>query len=272
MQLTVGLPGQASKSLTQLAGDLGAPTTLIENVDGDQSLIYLTSDQRLIYKPTRQFKHNGTNQPNTGEINPSKKLDIGLNKNAFGKAAFTIGNYVSRGKDDTQNPHFGGGQFTQPNAYPIPTGVARSQILMRSHRIIFDAQFDSILMCALKDVKIGTRNWRIEMDSMMALMEETMKQVAMLAQSCHDIGVGLKKTIEVDKKVQFPTGVGPTGPCLTTYNTEYEKIIKEIGSSSIEGTYLANVNARIDATNDIIGQFIKMRRTKADKKPTKGST
>jgi len=52
MQLTVGLPGQASKSLSKLAGDFGAPTTLIENVDGDQSLIYLTSDQRLIYKPT----------------------------------------------------------------------------------------------------------------------------------------------------------------------------------------------------------------------------
>ena len=271
MQLTVGLPGQASKSLTKLAGSFGSPTTLIENVDSDQSLIYLTSDQRLIYKPTRQFKHNSNNQPNTGDINPEGKLDIALNKNAFGTGAQSIGNHVSRDKDDTQNPHFGGGKFTQPNAYPIPSGVARSQILMRSHRIMFDAQFDSILMCALKDVKIGTRNWRIEMDSMMALMEETMKQVAMLAQSCHDIGIGLKRTVEVDQKVQFPTGVGPTGPCLTVYNDEYQKIIKAIGAGGTEGTYLANVKARIDATNNILGEFVKMRRTKAEKKPTKGS-
>ena len=272
MQITVGLPGQASKSLKKLAGGLGTPNTMVENVDGDQSLIYLTSDQRLIYKPTRQFKHDSNKQPNGNDINPSKKLDIAKNKNAFGTAPTNITNYKSRGKDDTQNPHVGKGKFTQPNGYPIPSGVARSQILMRSHRIIFDAQFDSILMCALKDVKIGTRNWRIEMDSMMALMEETMKQLAMLAQSCHDIGIGLKKTIEVDQKVQFPTGVGPTGPCLNTYHEEYNKIIKQIGAAGTEGTYLANIKARIEATDVILGEFIKMRRTKADKTPTKGST
>ena len=34
---------------------------------------------------------------------------------------------------------------------------------------------------------------------------------------------------------------------------------------------LANIKARIEATDDILGEFIKMRRSKADKKPTKGS-
>ena len=273
MQLTVGLPGQASKSLTKLAGDLGAPTTLIENVDGDQSLIYLTSDQRLIYKPTRQFKHNGNNQPNTGDINPDGKLDRHKDVGAFadGSQGAGVASYKSRGKDDTQNPHFGGGKFTQPNAYPVPTGVARSQILMRSHRIMFDAQFDSILMCALKDVKIGTRNWRIEMDSMMALMEETMKQVALLAQSCHDLGVGLRTVTEINQKVQFPTGVGPTGPCLTTYNDEYQnKVISKITDG--KKGYLFGVKCRIEAMDKILSEFVKMRRTKADKTPTKGST
>jgi len=273
MQLTVGLPGQASKSLSKLAGSFGAPTTLIENVDGDQSLIYLTSDQRLIYKPTRQFKHNSNNQPNTGDINPSGKLDRHKDVGAFaaGSQGPGVTSYKSRAKDDTQNPHFGGGKFTQPNAYPVPSGVARSQILMRSHRIMFDAQFDSILMCALKDVKIGTRNWRIEMDSMMALMEETMKQVALLAQSCHDLGVGLRTATEINQKVQFPTGVGPTGPCLATYNKEYnDKVISKITDG--KKGYLFGVKCRIEAMDNILSEFVKMRRTKADKKPTKGST
>ncbi len=269
MQITVGLPGQASKSLTQLSG-FGAPSTMIENLDADQSLIYLTSDQRLVYKMTRQFSF-GTSQPNTGDINNNGFLDKAKNKNAFGNSAATINNYKSRGKDDTQNPHFGKGVFVQPNAYPLPSGVSRSQILMRSHRIIFDAQFDSILMCALKDVKIGTRNWRIEMDSMMALMEETMKQLAMLAQSCHDLGHGLKRTLEVNQEVQYPTGVGPTGPCLTHYNDKYADIIKAVGSKQKTETYLGNVNDRIKAIDKILGEFVKMRRTKAEKKPTAGS-
>lgn len=263
MMLTVGLPGQASKSLKKLAGSFGAPSTLIENTDGDQSLIYLTSDQQLIYRPTRLFKHDQAKQPNTGDINAGKKLDIGKGVGPHGSVV-TITKYKSRGKDDTQNPHFGRGRFMQANAYPV--GEARSQILLRSHRITLDAQFDSILMVALKDVKIGTRNWRIEMDSMMSLMEETMKQVAMLAQSCQDLANGLKATVEVNQKVQYPTGVGPTGPCLNAYNTEYEAIVKKIGAASTAGTSLGNIKARIEATDTILGEFIKMRRSKADKK------
>jgi len=259
MQLTVGLPGQASKSLTKLAGSLGAPTTLIENVDSDQSLIYLTSDQRLVYRPTRQFKHNSDKQPNNGDINPKGVLDKAKGSAAFGNGVPTISNHKNRGKDDTQNPHIGAGKFTQPNAYPIPSGVARSQILMRSHRITIDAQFDSILMCALKDVKIGTRNWRIEMDSMMALMEETIKQVGMLSQHVKDLGEGVKKHIKINKEVQYPTGVGPTGPCLSVYNTKYDTLIGE------DDKFIKNLEDRAAAIDIILGEFITMRRTKADK-------
>jgi hypothetical protein len=271
MQITVGLPGQASKSLKKLAGGLGTPSTMIENIDADQSLIYLTSDQRLIYKPTRAFKYNSTFQPNTGDINPSNKLDLHKGAKVFGGNVTTISKYVKRAKDDTENPHHGKIKFTQPNAYPSPNG-GRSQIVMRSHRLILDAQLDSILMCALKDVKIGTRNWRIEMDSMMALMEETMKQVAMLAQSCQDLGNGLKVATEINQQVQYPTGVGPTGPCLTFYNDKYTNdVIKKIGSNSVEGTYLYGIQCRIQAMDDILGEFVKMRRSKADKKPEEGS-
>ena len=66
MLLTVGLPGEESDSITSVVGSLGAPATLLENVDKDKSIIYLTSDQQLVYKMTRPFKDASTSQPLTG--------------------------------------------------------------------------------------------------------------------------------------------------------------------------------------------------------------
>ena len=125
MMLTVGFPGQASKSLTKLAGSLGAPSTVIENVDADKSLIYLTSDQRLIYKMVRPFKFSG--QPCTsGKIFKTSK-DGGLYEGA--NSCFAYNTDSAGGKISTdqlsepkekglKNPSAGATDFMRPNLYP----------------------------------------------------------------------------------------------------------------------------------------------------------
>ena len=141
------------------------------------------------------------------------------------------------------------------NAAKEPT----SQIVMRSHRIILDAQYDSILMCALKDVKIGTEHWRIELDSTMGLMEEIMKQVEIITTHLNDLGNGIKELADINRQVQFPTGVGPTGPCLNTYKTDYDAIMSGCDS------FMAAITKRRDAINNINQQFNKMRRSGSEK-------
>lgn len=266
MQLTVGFPGQATKSLTKLAGDFGAPTTLIENIDADKSLIYLTSDQRLIYKMTRKFPNTSAKQPNTaGKIFETKDdgLYNGANKgtvyNKKSKSISTTSIAGSPGKKGLENPAHGPAKFLQVNAYPSDPR-SRSQILLRSNRLILDAQRDSILMCAFKDIKMGTLNWRCELDSTMGLIEELIKQVAILTTHVYDLGNGLQEHIDINKKVQYPTGVGPTGPCLSTYNKEYNDM-----TSRITADFLPNLQARLNAIDVIAKEFKTMRRTPAEK-------
>lgn len=272
MQLTVGFPGQASKSLKKLAGGLGTPPTLIENIDADKSLIYLTSDQRLIYKMTRKFPNSSAKQPNTGgqvfETN-SDGLYNGANKgtifNTTSKNISTNSIAGPPGKKGLENPAHGPGKFLPVNAYPSDPR-SRSQIVIRSNRLIFDAQRDSILMSAFKDIKMGTMNWRCELDSTMGLLEELIKQVAILTTHVYDLGNGLQEHIGINQKVQYPTGVGPTGPCLTTYKTEYDLMTNRITTD-----FLPNVQARLKAIDVIAKEFKTMRRTDAEKQKKESS-
>lgn len=270
MLLTVGLPGQKTKSLSSLAKGIGTSATLIENPDADQSIIYLTSDQQLVYRMTRSFAHNNNKQPNTGGKILKNDLYRDNNKNFIYDSAATgvsDGTRFNKGSGEKglKNPAFGRALFVQPNAYPS-TSAARSQILIRSHRLMFDAQFDSILMCALKDIKMGTTNWRVELDSTMGLIEELMKQVGLMCQHIQDLGIGMKDHIGINQRVQYPTGVGPTGPCLNTYDKSYEGMKTKIGGTNTEGTFLNAVKGRIEALDVILENFQKMRRTETEKK------
>ena len=269
MQLTVGFPGQASKSLSKLAGSFGAPATLIENIDADKSLIYLTSDQRLIYKMTRAFKFTG--QPcmsgkifltgtGKGELYEDAGKCFAFNEDNLGGALLTKSIAAPPKKKGLENPSAGATNFIRPNLYPKDPR-SRSQILLRSNRLILDAQRDNILMVALKDIKMGTENWRCELDSVMGLVEELMKQVAILTGHVHDLSHGVAEHIKINQKVQYPTGVGPTGPCLTTYNSEYKKL-----RNNIKGGYQGALKKRIAAIDTITAEFKKMRRTDAEKK------
>ena len=269
MQLTVGFPGQASKSLSKLAGKLGAPATLIENIDADKSLIYLTSDQRLIYKMTRAFKFTGqpcvagsiffTNTDKGGLYADSKKPFAYVTDATAGLLPTTTTDRPP-GEKGLMNPSAGPSNFIRPNLYPKDPR-SRSQILLRSNRIILDAQRDNILMVALKDIKMGTENWRCELDSTMGLVEELMKQVAILISHINDLSQGVNDHITINQKVQYPTGVGPTGPCLTTYNKEYETL-----SNNIKKGFQGALRSRMSAMETITREFKKMRRTDAEKK------
>lgn len=266
MQLTVGLPGSESDSITSVVGSIGAPATILENIDKDRSLIYLTSDQQLVYKMTRPFKDNSVNQPLTGGTvfktdTSNQYADEGKNFIHYkNKKSISAKSLSQPGKKLLMNPHHGKGRFVLPMKYPSNQAAnPTSQILMRSHRITLDAQYDSILMCALKDVKIGTEHWRIEMDSTMGLVEEIMKQVEIMTTHLYDLGNGIKELADINSKVQFPTGVGPTGPCLNAYKTNYDTIMTGCDN------FLKGVSKRRDAINNINQEFNKMRRSGSEK-------
>lgn len=272
MILTVGHPGQQSKSLKSLAGDFGTPSTMVEDAETAQSIIFMTSDQRIVYRPTRAFKHTGGSaQPLTDK---SKVYGAGLYEmnagyiTAYKKASISTNTSFSQvqNDEDRQNPSFGQGKkaFTQNSQYPAQN-LSRSQIVIRSHRVNIDAQFDNILLVAAKDIKMGTTNWRVELDSAMQLISELMKQVGLLCYHLQDVGHGVMEVAEIGKKVQFPTGVGPTGPCLTTYNSAYDTLIKSIKTDG----YLAAVGKRSAAINDILTEFERMRRPVSEKQKQK---
>ena len=279
MQLTVGLPGKENDSITSVVGSFGAPATLLENIDKDSSLIYLTSDQVLKYKMTRPFKNNNA-QPLTGGrllssngTAPGSEKSKGMYFGAGGGLASPNNGKLSTksissqpGKKGLDNPAAGQNKMTLPAKYPRGLNATpRSQIMMRSHRIILDAQYDSILMCALNDIKLGTQNWRVELDSTMGLVEELMKQVAILSTHIHDLGGAMLDHIDVTNRVQYPTGVGPTGPCLNAFKQQYEAIFKQIDTK-----FLPAVKNRKDSIDEINIEFQKMRRS-PDEKPNHNS-
>ena len=120
-------------------------------------------------------------------------------------------------------------------------------------------------MCALNDIKLGTQNWRVELDSTMGLVEELMKQVAILSTHIHDLGGAMLDHIDVTNRVQYPTGVGPTGPCLNAFKQQYEAIFKQIDTK-----FLPAVKNRKDSIDEINIEFQKMRRS-PDEKPNHNS-
>ncbi len=221
---------------------------------------------------TRKFKYIGAKQPLGATSKMFKPVEF-LYKGANSCFAFNTDSSNSLSaqsivgpptKEQLENPSAGAGKkpFVVPNAYPRdPT--SRSQVLIRSNRIILDAQRDNIMMVALRDIKMGTENWRCELDAAMSLISELIKQVAILTSHVHDISHGVHEHIAINQKVQYPTGVGPTGPCLTTYNTEYDRLMK-----NIKGGFQGALKDRMAAIDEISAQFTKMRRPISEKKLT----
>ena len=250
MVISVGNPGKPGPALIKKAA--GAPATLVESIAADLSTIYLSSDQNLNYSvpfppgvkelqplltaPPIVFKYgisnkerveNNTDQ-NKGKVTAGPKTGPTANGQVIGKSA--VESFLAA------NPH-AGKEFTSGKLYPIPRGggvndIALSQIFMRSHRIVLDARLDSVLISADKDVKLATQNWRMEVDSSMTLLNELFNQVILLTMHCQELTDILCEHMKVSTEMQFPTGVGPTGPVLEHYRKQIDTLRSQLGGKS----------------------------------------
>lgn len=302
MVISVGNPGQASTSIAGRLGSFGKSLTMVENVVADMSTIIMTSDQPLQYTHTRQF--NSAKQALRGSADgvakPVKKRDQMksgdsglLNTTSNPTPTYTNSSQVSAlnaYKGIMENPQHGA-DFIVGVAYPAPAGVgsggvagaaesagANSQIFMRAHRLVFDAQFDSMLISAQKDLKISTQNWRTDHDAVMSLNHELYRQVFQLSEHCVELSDKLYQLIEIVQKIQFPTGVGPTGPCLQVYDDELKALKDTIFESkgaakpADSAKHTANKFANRGATVSMLwSDYEQQRRMKDDKNPETAS-
>ena len=249
MVISVGNPGKPGPALIKKAS--GAPATLVEAIAADLSTIYLTSDQNLNYSvpfPPGAKQLQPLLTPASTEI----KFVTGINadrvddKKVVGKVTAgpktgptANGQVIGKTAGSSflaANPH-ASNEFTSGKLYPIPKGggvndIALSQILMRSHRIVLDARLDSVLISADKDVKLATKNWRMEVDSSMSLLNELFNQVILLTMHCQELTDILCEHMKVSTQMQFPTGVGPTGPVLEFYRKQIDTLRSQLGGHS----------------------------------------
>lgn len=253
MVISVGNPGKPGPALIKKAA--GAPATLVEAIAADLSTIYLTSDQNLNYSVPFP---PGVKQLQPLQSPDDKKIDFvtGINADRVDdKNASIAGKELAGPKPGTvngklvgktggeksilaANPH-AGKEFTVGQLYPIPNpggvsvnSIALSQILMRSHRIVLDARLDSVLISADKDVKLATKNWRMEVDASMSLLNELFNQVILLTMHCQELTDILCEHMKVSTQMQFPTGVGPTGPVLEFYRKQIDTLRSQLGGHS----------------------------------------
>ncbi len=88
----------------------------------------------------------------------------------------------------------------------------KSQVIIGSDRLIFNARKDEIVLVSEKDVKIATPAWNTDMDEfftqMLKLIEEIIKQNKNLEAAHNEIG----KVAQSNASEIHPTGVGPSGP------------------------------------------------------------
>lgn len=265
MMLTVGIPGDTTGKRS--VGNFTGLATAAEKPEVDRSFIYMTSDQNI------NFRHPRGGFPNTGQVfanNTEFKTD---GKNTSDETVTAASDKVTNNK--YSNPA-AGVFFQQVAQFPItPTDATTSQIILGSDRINIVAKRDSVLIGASKDVKIGTRDWRMEVNSTMDIVYELIQQTIVLTQHVQGICRHLDDTINQVKIMQFPTGVGPTGPCLTDYFKAFEGIQQRLKGSSSQAVITdsakgtrGNLKARVQELNRLLEEFDKMKRSDKDKKNT----
>lgn len=223
MTISVGLPGDTSGPVS--VGAFTGTTTVYENLtkkEGDRSSIILTSDQKI------KFNHQRKGWKNKKQMFQSNSTYVitGANKAARGAKAYPSAGIA---KHAYLNP-LAGTAFQSIDEYPkAATQANKSQIIVASDRIVIDSRSDGVLINGFNDVKIGTKNWRMETDATMNCIQEMLQQTIILTQHVQELGKQLDDTLELIKILQFPTGVGPTGPCLDVYFRQANAIKKELG-------------------------------------------
>jgi hypothetical protein len=251
MVLSVGNLGQQTKTITGAAKGLGAPASLVENIETDLSTIYLTSTQGIDYtmpfpngrknlSPLLNNPLNGFQTDVSGHGRTKNPNDTVPPANEEKNKAGTI----SKNTVFENNPS-AGNDFLIPSGYPLPSVTnlkdqPNSQILIRSHRVVMTARLDNVIIGAKKDIKLGTRNWRMELDSSLELINELFNQVIVLTMHCQELTDIVHEHITITQNMQFPTGVGPTGPTLKAYFEQLENIRKQVGSFKATGDDIKN--------------------------------
>ena len=281
MVLSVGNLGQQTKTITGAAKGLGAPASLVENIETDLSTIYLTSTQGIDYTmPFPNGKKNIAPLLNGGGVATGIENDTtghGRIKNPNDTVAPASEDRNKAGtiskKTVFENNPCAGGDFLIPSGYPLPSVTnlkdqPNSQILIRSHRIVMSARLDNVIIGAKKDIKLGTKNWRMELDSSLELINELFNQVIVLSMHCQELTDIVHEHIKITQSMQFPTGVGPTGPTLKAYFEQLETIRKQIGSFKDAGeknTTYARFVQRGENLTKLFKEFGIQKRTTKEK-------
>lgn len=268
MMITVGIPGDTTGA--RRVGSVTGLATAAEKPETDRSFIYMTSDQNINFRHTRGgFPNAEAKQPfgKEGSFTTKKKNDA--NENATPASSKVADNKY-------KNPAAGRVRFQRVAQFPItPTDAVTSQIIIGSDRINITAKRDSVIIGASKDVKIGTKNWRMEVDATMSVVYELLQQTIVLTQHVQGLCRHLDDTINQCKIMQFPTGVGPTGPCLNDYFKAFEAIQTRLKGSSSQavitdsaGGTRGNLKERLENLNKLLEAFELQKRSERDKKKT----
>ena len=72
----------------------------------------------------------------------------------------------------------------------------------------------------------------MELDSSMFLINELFNQVILLSMHCQELTDILCEHMKVTTQMQFPTGVGPTGPALEFYRNQIDTLRSKLGGKS----------------------------------------
>ena len=240
MVISVGAPGLKSKGIAGKIGKFGKTATMVEQPGADASIMYFTSDQRLDFTVSLPFNRKQGMQPVSKELELTNDLgsrNVNPNTKEPEDPITKSGKILEKSKLFENPCH--DKDFPMPNQYPLPGAgavtvantAANSQIFMRSHRVLIDARLDNVIITGMKDVKFGTKNWKPELDPTMTIIEELMNQVIILSMHCQELTDIVYHHMEVTRNMQFPTGVGPTGPTLAIYDTAIKELQKEVGNS-----------------------------------------
>ena len=126
----------------------------------------------------------------------------------------------------------------------------KSQVIIGSDRLIFNARQDEIVLVSEKDVKIATPAWQTDMDEfftqMLKLIEEVIKQNKNLEAAHNEIG----KVAQSNATSIHPTGVGPSGP-----PSNAGAFIASKGKSTSNAATTKSIRARVERIKSIIKQM-----------------
>ena len=202
--------------------------TLVENNVEDKSCIYLTTDQKL------------------EKVKLAQK-DVG-------------GKYPANHRTSLATAPVGGVAILNANhQIKMPNAFDDSQVFINGDRILLNAKKDSVILVAEKDIKMCTKYWSVDLDPLMGTVQTLQAEYEALANHTKKHIELTNALVRVISQIQFPTAVGPTGPCLDTYFQQ----LKSISDALVGGKKLwSKVDDRENEVHSLRKKYEKMKRKK----------